>query len=124
MRKTNLLKFLADVNIEKPIVDAIKQLGFDVKEVFEVDLSMDDSEILKLANEEGRVVITNDKDFGELVFRKKMISSGVILLRSKGQNVRDKVIWVTQLLKRYPKNIFKHFVVVSEKKIRFLPMEA
>jgi predicted nuclease of predicted toxin-antitoxin system len=46
-----------------------------------------DEAILEIANQENRILLTNDKDFGEIVFRQKLITSGVILFRIKGQDV-------------------------------------
>ena len=117
------LKFLADVNVEKSIVDYIVQNGYDVIWVPEYNCEMLDEDLLELANAEKRILITNDKDFGELIFLQKKVSTGVILLRVKGQKSQYKVTLVKKLLKNYNDKLLNHFVVITKKKIRFIPME-
>jgi predicted nuclease of predicted toxin-antitoxin system len=76
-----MLKFLADVNIEKVLVEYLARTGFDVKWIPDYDCHMKDEELLQLANDEQRLLITNDTDFGELIFLQRKISSGIILLQ-------------------------------------------
>jgi predicted nuclease of predicted toxin-antitoxin system len=85
------IKFLADVNIEKPIVEFLQENGYNTKWIPDLDCRMTDEKLLEMANKEKRILITNDKDFGELTFRQKRNSTGIILIRVKSQNSRDKV---------------------------------
>lgn len=80
-----MLKFVADVNLEKPIVDWLLQSGYDVKWIPDYDRTMTDEKLLQFATSEGRILVTNDKDFGEMTFRQKKLSTGIILFRIKGQ---------------------------------------
>lgn len=73
-----MLKLLADVNIEKLIIDNLLEKGYNIKDVISINKYLLDEEILSMANSEKRVIITNDKDFGEIVYRQKLISSGII----------------------------------------------
>jgi len=84
---------------------------------------MQDKDLLNLANKEKRILITNDKDFGELVFLQKKLSSGLILLRVKGQRAHDKVKLVKNLLHNYSNKLAKHFTVITEKNFRFISLE-
>jgi len=65
----------------------------------------------------------NDKDFGELVFLQKRIPAGVILFRVKGQRVDDKIIVLRELMQKYRHRLLTHFVVLTERKIRIIPLE-
>jgi len=114
-----MLKFLADVNIEKPIVGYLNDNGYDVLWIPDFDCRMNDNELLDLANRENRILITNDKDFGEIIFLQKRISEGVILFRVKGQDVDKKIRGLDRILQMYKNNIPDHFIVISDKKIRF-----
>jgi len=67
------MKFLADESIEKPVIDWLRGQDFDVRYVAEITPSINDEEVIRFANDEGRILITNDKDFGELVFRQSKI---------------------------------------------------
>lgn len=53
-------------------------------------LSKPDTDILSIANKDNRILLTTDKDFGELVFKEKLVHSGVILLRLKDESVENK----------------------------------
>jgi len=117
------IKFIADVNIEKPIIDYLSESGCDIKWVPDYNCEMLDEELLKMANKEKRILITNDKDFGEIVFLQKRLSVGVILFRVKGQNTGDKVRLIKKLLDNYSDKILNHFVVITQNKFRFISME-
>jgi len=75
------MRFLADENVERPIVEAVRALGHDVAYVSEMSRGVDDEWLLKLANQEQYVLITNDKDFGELVYLRGQAAAGILLLR-------------------------------------------
>ncbi len=117
------IRFLADVNIEKPIVDYLTGKGYDVKWIPDYDCAMPDEDLLKRANDDRRLLLTNDKDFGDLVFLQKKLSSGVVLLRVKGQNTELKVSLIKSLLENRSDKLMNHFTVVTRKKIRIFPME-
>lgn len=72
------MKILADENVDYPIVRALRELGFDVAYIIEISPGIPDDEVISLATNQARVLITGDKDFGTLVFRNKMVSEGVV----------------------------------------------
>jgi predicted nuclease of predicted toxin-antitoxin system len=116
------IKFLADVNVEKPLVDYLLKQGYDIKWVADYDCEMPDEDLLKLANEERRIFITNDKDFGDLIFLQKKLSVGTILFRVKGQKPQDKIKLTKKLLMGYRNKLLNHYVVVTKLKIRIIPL--
>ena len=65
------MKFLADESIDFPVIHLLRQHGFDVRSVSEEFPSKEDEFVLEAANMDDRVLITSDKDFGELVYRLK-----------------------------------------------------
>lgn len=121
--KTKELKFLANVNIEKPIIDFLIEMGFDVKWVTDIDKQMSDTCVFEIANREQRIVLTNDKDFGEIAFLQKKISYGILLLRIKGQSSSEKITVLKNILEKYYDKISNHFTVVTKEKIRIIPLE-
>ncbi|MBI5044055.1 MAG: DUF5615 family PIN-like protein [Nitrospirae bacterium] len=84
---------------------------------------MFDDELLDLANREKRILITNDKDFGEITFLQRKLSIGIILIRVKGQKAEDKVKLFKKLLHNYSDKLLNHFTVITKEKIRFVSME-
>jgi len=117
------IKLVADVNVEKAIIDYLTKNKYDVKWIPDYDCEILDEELLNLANTQRRILITNDKDFGELTFLQKRISTGIILLRIRGQKAQDKVKLLDKLLQKYSDKLLGHFVVITKNKIRFVPME-
>ncbi len=117
------IKFLANVNVEKPLIDFLNEKGFDIKWITNIDKRMPDDRVCEIANSEQRIIITNDKDFGEIIFYQKKIVYGIILLRVKGQNSSEKIILLEKLLENYSDKIINHFVILTKKKFRFIPLE-
>ncbi len=79
------MKFLLDENVERRFLPFLKALSHDVTRVGDdYPHGLLDQEVLAIANQEGRIVITNDRsDFGELIFRYHHPHRGVILLVNK-----------------------------------------
>ena len=75
-------------------------------------------EILNSAFKESRIIITNDKDFGNLVFKQKLKSKGIILLRLHDQSSKAKIVAIENLLDNYLNKLSNNFVVVSPSGIR------
>ena len=116
------IKFLADVNMEKPLVDYLSGQGYDIKWVPDYNCEMADEDLLKLANEEKRILITNDKDFGELIFLQRRLSYGTILFRVKGQKSQEKVKLMKKVLMGHRNAIINHYIVITKAKIRIIPL--
>ena len=117
-----VIKFLADVNMEKPVVDFLAGCGYDVKWIPDYNCEILDKDLLALARKEKRILITNDKDFGELTFLQKKLSVGIILFRVKGQNSDDKVKLMEKVLENHYDKLLNHFTVITLKKFRIIPM--
>ena len=63
------MKLLADEGVDKPIVDLLRSSSFDVHYILETHQGAEDETVLQIAQEETRILITQDKDFGELVYQ-------------------------------------------------------
>ena len=69
---------LADENVQRTVVDNLRQRGHDVHYVQEMTPGVPDETVLEMATRESAVLLTYDRDFGELVFRQKQSARGVI----------------------------------------------
>lgn len=112
------MKFLADENIGFKTIKPLRKLGFDIKTILEINKGLVDLRVLSLANKEDRILITCDKDFGELVYVNKLIHSGVILLRLDNDSSENKLKVLRKLFKMHLKQLGKAFTVVTENKVR------
>ena len=110
------MKFVADENLGIKVPKYLADLGFDIVSVKEILQGKPDEDILSFANKQNRILITLDKDFGELVFKEKLIHSGVILLRLKDESVENKKKVLIKEL-RSKKKFENKFTVISDAKV-------
>jgi predicted nuclease of predicted toxin-antitoxin system len=79
--------------------------------------------VIQKAFAEKRILITNDKDFGEKVYRERLPHKGVILMRLADERPATKIDVLQRLLSAYADRIPEQFIVVTETKIRFARMD-
>ena len=118
----NKLKFLVDESTGQKVVEALRLEGYDVFSVNEHFPGINDVEILQFAFNQGRIIVTNDKDFGELIYHRKIPSKGVILLRLRDESPQNKIRIVLYVLKKFNNKLLGNFVVAIEHSIRIRPL--
>ena len=74
------MRFLADESVSRRVIERLRADGFDVISIGETRSGAPDSVVLELADAEGWILITEDRDFGELVIRQRLGVRGLILL--------------------------------------------
>jgi predicted nuclease of predicted toxin-antitoxin system len=113
------MRFLVDECTGPAVARWLRQYGHEVFSVYEQARGADDDFILHKAFTEDWVLITNDKDFGDKVFRERSHHHGIIVLRLQDERATIKIDCLERLLKEYADRLHDHFVVVTEKQIRF-----
>lgn len=116
------MKFLVDESAGRSIASYLRFQGHDVASVQEDSPGIEDSRICKWANQEERVILTNDKGFGRLIFREQLPNRGVILLRLRDERAVNRIQVTSSLLASYGERIKDHFVVASEAGVRIRPL--
>lgn len=116
--RSSRLKFLIDVGVGKKVELFLKEQGHDIKTVRTIDPQMPDEEIIRLASSEDRMIITMDKDFGELVYHSKMNHRGVLLLRLEEATGDEKQEVVANILAEYSAEIVNCFCVFQNDRLR------
>jgi predicted nuclease of predicted toxin-antitoxin system len=112
------MKFLLDESADFPLADALKRLGHDVTAIArDYSHELEDLDVLTIAYEEGRILITNDRDFGELIFRQRLPHSGVILFRLGEESIETKTAWLERVLTQYA-NQLTNFLVITDRGVR------
>jgi len=109
------LRILADESVEGEVVARLRGEGHDVAYVPESSASIRDDEVLARANAENQVLLTEDKDFGNLAFFYGSRSSGIVLLRAYGADVEAKASLVADALETHENELTMdppHFVVL------------
>ena len=113
------MRFLVDECTGPAVAQWLREHQHDVFSVYEEGRGMDDDEIVQKAFEEERILITNDKDFGEKVYRERWPHKGVVLLRLNSERTGNKIEVIRRLLDRYANRLDNQFVVVTETTVRF-----
>jgi predicted nuclease of predicted toxin-antitoxin system len=116
------VKFLADECCDAGIVASLRAAGHDVTYVPEQQAGISDDEVLQIAFAEGRILLTEDKGFGELVYRLKKPACGMILIRIDDRERHRKWPRVEALIAKHQDRLPGHFVVVDLDKYRFRPL--
>jgi predicted nuclease of predicted toxin-antitoxin system len=112
------MRFLCDQNLERRVAAWLWEQGHDVTiGVVHYDGRLPDPEILSLAQREGRTLITNDKDFGELVWRQRLPHAGVIFFRLPAATAELKIARLTVVLRDHG-DALDQFIVVTASRIR------
>jgi predicted nuclease of predicted toxin-antitoxin system len=114
----HVLHFLADESCDFAVVRALRAEGHDVLAVSEVTHRSVDSELIEQAHREQRILLTEDKDFGWLVYVSHADSSGVILIRFPGNARRTLVQAVMQVVEEQGERLHRAFVVVQPGHVR------
>jgi len=112
------LKLLFDVGVSKKAEIYFREIGFDVLSIREINPTMKDADILNLAFIEDRLVITMDKDFGELVFNSHSKHAGVLLLRLDGAIAEQKIKVLSEIFQKYSIELRAKFSVYQDNKLR------
>lgn len=107
------LRFLADENCDFAVVRALRAEGYDVSAVSEGERRSDDRAVIEQAHREKRILLTEDKDFGQLVFASHVDSAGVILIRFPSSARQTLAQTVSQIVREQGERLLNTFIVVQ-----------
>ena len=112
------MKFLLDESTEFRLASWLVSQGHDVAAIArDYPQSLRDHEVLSIAHREGRILITNDRDFGNLVFRQGLPHAGVIFFRMKAATGEAKIARLSALLVSHQDRL-TGFIVVTDRTVR------
>jgi hypothetical protein len=109
---------LLDAHVSRPILAHLESIGHDCLHAATLPPTTSDREIMERAVREGRVIVTADKDFGELAFRGKFAVAGVVLLRLRLATEIGRTARLVALWPRIERAVPGHFVTVTNHRIR------
>ena len=109
------MRFLVDECTGPAVAKWLKNLQHEVFSVYDEARGLDDESIIKKANLEKYILITNDKDFGELVFRMRKPHKGIILLRLEDERPENKIAVLKRVLEYYSDSLTNNFIIATEK---------
>ena len=112
------MKFLVDESVEYRIAQWLRQHNYDTIAISEISPSIPDTQVLQKAKRENRILITNDKDFGELIYQQKLPHKGVIFFRLSEETAQAKIKILELLLYQHQTKLKNHFITITPHKIR------
>ena len=113
---------LADENIDHSIIDALRVAGYSVTSVYELHRGMTDESIIQFSRNPPRIILTEDKDFGEWVFAHGIRDISVIFLRYHFRDTAALLATLLELLRTRLPNLTGAFTTVGVQKIRIRPL--
>jgi predicted nuclease of predicted toxin-antitoxin system len=112
------MDLVADESLDQAVVQRLRADGHHVAYVAEMDPGITDEAVLALANEQSALLVTADKDFGELVYRQRRLSSCVVLVRLAGLSQARKADLISGAMAEHGPELSRAFTVVTSGMVR------
>jgi predicted nuclease of predicted toxin-antitoxin system len=112
------MRIVADADVNLPIIERMRADGHHIHSIAEQGPRILDEVVLTTANAEGALLITRDKDFGELAIRRQQYSLGVVLLRLDDLKPVRRAAIVSAVLEEYGDALLGAFTVIEPGGIR------
>ncbi len=118
------MKFLANAHISRMLCGFLQSAGHDCAHAELRSPALPDEELLRIVVTEARIILTADKDFGDLVFRRLLAVPGVILLRLRVPSEAERLALFQRHWPVIERSVPGHFVVVTNRAVRRSPLPA
>ncbi len=117
------MRIVADESVDFLIIESLRRAGFEVFSILEELPGCPDEEVLATARRLEAYLITEDKDFGELTYRLKKPSYGILLLRMPAEASETKATQVLDVIQKIPGRLWGKFSVLELSKLRIREMK-
>ena len=112
------MKIVADESVDFGIIRSLRQRNIDVLSISEDSSGIKDEEVLAIAVKNQGLLITEDKDFGELTYRIKLDHKGILLIRLSEIPRKERIDLVSELIEQHLDNLFNNFSVIDKRGVR------
>ena len=116
------MRWLADECVDAALVSQLRDAGQDILYVAEVASGATDAEVLRRARNDSRLLRTEDKDFGELLFRLKLAVPGLVLLRLRPDQYLRKWARLEAAIGQFGDKLFGRYLVIEDTRFRSRPL--
>jgi predicted nuclease of predicted toxin-antitoxin system len=116
------MRFLLDENVSRLVAERLRAGGFDVVSISEAKPGAQDSDVIERAEREGRILITEDRDFGELVVRQRLRIQGIILLELDRLTNSAEAELVAETIAVHETKLSGNLVVIEPARVRVRPL--
>lgn len=118
------MRWLVDECVSARLVGKLRELGHDVAYVVEVAPGADDRDVADWARRDGRLLLTDDKDFGDLVIRQKLAVPGLVLMRIGSDDYRQAWQRLDAAILNFGSELFGRYSVIEAARFRSRRMRA
>ena len=112
------MRFLADESCDAGVVESLRNVGHDIVDVRELSPGADDPFVVGLALKQQRILLTEDKDFGQLVFAGGHENPGVILIRVPVTARTWLLANIAAIIRIHADSMPQRFLVIEPGKVR------
>ncbi len=116
------MRFLADENVSRLVVDRLRAAGFDVASIGAPGSGGSDNEVIAVACREGCILITEDRDFGEMVVRQRLGVPGILLLELDRLSNVAEADRVAAVVSSNAQRLAGNLVVIEPGRVRVRPL--
>jgi predicted nuclease of predicted toxin-antitoxin system len=116
------MRFLADENVSRLVIERLRNDGHDLISIAETRPGARDEDVLNAANADGRVLISEDRDFGEMVIRQRLSIPGIVLLELDRLSNATEAAAVAEVVSTHADRFFGNLVVIEPGRIRVRPL--
>jgi predicted nuclease of predicted toxin-antitoxin system len=109
---------IADESVDFAIILLLREIGFNVISIMEQSPGIDDEKVIAIANQHQGLLITEDKDFGELTYRLNKLHHGILLIRLSALPRVERINLVSELIKEHAEKLTDKFSVINEQGLR------
>lgn len=115
------MDIVADESVDFSLVNSLRLAGYDIAAIIETTPGMNDPQVLNFANENKALLITEDKDFGELTFRLRLNHCGILLIRLSNLPRNERIELASKTIQLHVEKLKNKFSVLTKQGIRTKP---
>ncbi len=116
------MRWLIDECVDAGLVEQLRQSGHDVVYMSDVAPRASHAEVMNQAESETRLLLTEDKDFGDLVFRQRRSVPRIVLLRIGALQRQRKSERLLAAIDRFENALFGRYTVIEASRFRSRPL--
>jgi len=116
------MKVLANAHFSRAVFGFLQSAGHDCLHAELLSPGLPDDDLLRIAVEQQRVILTADKDLGDVIFRRRVPAVGVILLRLHAATEAERLALLQKHWEAVERSVEGHFVVVTNRRVRRSPL--
>ncbi len=112
------MNIVADESVDFGVILRLRAKGISVYSILEECAGITDEEVLKIATQNKSLLITEDKDFGELTYRLKVEHKGILLIRIGDMPRNERLSLLEELITIHYTELIDNFSVLDKRGIR------